>query len=101
VLGAVVSLTFAGRVDAMLGGSAIDPAGRAAILPNIAPEDVEHVADKLRQVILASRITIDGIAIGVDASIGNQTLDENAHDQRAVMAKADAAMYQIKATAGR
>jgi len=31
VLGAVVSLAFASRVDAMLGRSAIDPAGRAAI----------------------------------------------------------------------
>jgi diguanylate cyclase (GGDEF)-like protein len=73
----------------------------AAILPNIAPEDVEHVTDKLRQVILASRITINGTTIGVGASIGSQTLDENVTDPRVVMAKADAAMYQIKATAGR
>jgi cyclic di-GMP phosphodiesterase Gmr len=73
----------------------------AAILPNIAPEAVAHVAAMLRQVILASRITLNGTTIGIGASIGSQTLDENAPDQQAVMANADAAMYQIKATVGR
>jgi GGDEF domain-containing protein len=52
-------------------------------------------------VILASRITVDGNAIGVAASIGSQTLDADARDQRVAMAKADAAMYEIKATAAR
>lgn len=71
----------------------------AAILPNIAPEAVTQVAEKLRQVILASRITVNGTTIGVGASIGSETLDENTPDQQLAMANADAAMYQIKATA--
>jgi diguanylate cyclase (GGDEF)-like protein/PAS domain S-box-containing protein len=70
----------------------------AAILPNIAPSAVEHVAAKLRQVILASHITIDGTMIAVDASIGTQMLDQSAHDQHVAMARADAAMYEVKAT---
>jgi diguanylate cyclase (GGDEF)-like protein/PAS domain S-box-containing protein len=73
----------------------------AAILTNIAPEAVKHVTYKLREVILASRITVDGTAVGVDASIGSQTLDENTSDDRVIMAEADAAMYRVKATAGR
>src|SRR6204780_3239611 len=64
----------------------------AAILPNITPEAVTHVAEKLRQVILASRITVNG------TTIGSETLDENTPDQQVAMANADAAMYQIKAT---
>jgi len=73
----------------------------AAILPNLAPEAVQNVAYKLRQVILASSITVNGTAIAVGASIGSQPLDEDAADPRVVMAKADAAMYQVKATATR
>jgi GGDEF domain-containing protein len=59
------------------------------------------VADKLRNVILASRITVNGTIIGVGASIGGETVDENTPDQQVAMANADAAMYQIKATARR
>jgi diguanylate cyclase (GGDEF)-like protein/PAS domain S-box-containing protein len=73
----------------------------AALLPNTTPPATEEVAEKLRQVILGSRITVDGIAICVGASIGSQALDENAPDQRVVMAKADAAMYLVKAAARR
>ena len=73
----------------------------AAILPNIAPEAVKHVGEKLRQVILASRITINGTTIGVGASFGSEMLDENTPDQQLALANADAAMYQIKATARR
>ena len=71
----------------------------AAILPSIGPEAINQVTDKLRKVILASRITVNGTAVGVGASIGSQTLDENTPDQRVAMANADAPMYQIKATA--
>jgi diguanylate cyclase (GGDEF)-like protein/PAS domain S-box-containing protein len=73
----------------------------AAILPNTGPDAVTDVTDKLSKVIGESRITVDGTAVGVGASIGSQVLDENAFDERAVMAEADAAMYQVKATAGR
>jgi diguanylate cyclase (GGDEF)-like protein/PAS domain S-box-containing protein len=73
----------------------------AVILPNIAPDAVEHVTDKLHQVILASRITVNGTSTGVSASIGSQMLDENTPDPQAAMAKADASMYEIKAGARR
>jgi diguanylate cyclase (GGDEF)-like protein/PAS domain S-box-containing protein len=71
----------------------------AAILPNVAPDAVSHVIRKLRRVILASRITVNGETFSVSASIGSQPLDGNAPDQQAAMAKADAAMYQSKAYA--
>jgi len=73
----------------------------AAILPNVGPEAVGHVTDKLHRVIRASRITVNGTTTGVGASIGSQTLDEDTPDPQAAMAKADTAMYQIKASARR
>ena len=73
----------------------------AAILPNVAPDTVERVACKLREVILASRIAVEGTEIGVRASIGGHTLDQHTPDQQVAMAKADAAMYEVKATARR
>ncbi len=71
----------------------------AAILPNIAPDALTHVVSKLHQVIVGSRITVNGETFAVSASIGSQPLDGNASDQQAAMAKADAAMYQSKAHA--
>jgi diguanylate cyclase (GGDEF)-like protein/PAS domain S-box-containing protein len=73
----------------------------AVILPNIAPEAVSLVAEKLRGVIRASRLTLNGATIVIAASIGSDMLDENDSDQLAAMAKADAAMYRVKAAAGR
>jgi diguanylate cyclase (GGDEF)-like protein/PAS domain S-box-containing protein len=73
----------------------------AVILPNIAPEAVRHVADKVRGVIGASRLTRNGATVAVTASIGSDMLDEKDSDQMAAMAKADAAMYRVKAAAGR
>lgn len=68
----------------------------AVILPNISRENAELVSGKLREVIVESLIAIGDTAIGVDASVGIEMLDERTPDLQAAMAGVDAAMYAVK-----
>ena len=67
----------------------------AVVLPGATAEGASAVADKLRTV-LQQPLTIDGVALDLDASIGIAVYPEHGADAAELLQHADVAMYMAK-----
>ncbi|KQX26156.1 MULTISPECIES: ligand-binding sensor domain-containing protein [unclassified Sphingomonas] len=67
----------------------------AILMPDTAIADARHLADQLREAIGGARIKVDGVSIGVSASIGVAELDAD-EDFGRLYARADAVLYTAK-----
>jgi diguanylate cyclase (GGDEF)-like protein len=67
----------------------------AVLLPGVAAEGASAVADKLRTV-LQQPLTIDGVGLDLDASIGIAVYPDNGGDAAELLQHADVAMYVAK-----
>lgn len=78
-----------------------DVAGRiggeefAILMPDTAIADARQLADRLREAIGGARVKVDGVSIGVAASIGVAELDAD-EDFGQLYARADAGLYTAK-----
>jgi diguanylate cyclase (GGDEF)-like protein len=79
-----------------------DVAGRlggeefAVLLPETAPEEAAHLAERLRVRIGESVVTFEGGAFGITASFGLAGLSGETSSLEALLAEADAAQYRAK-----
>lgn len=70
----------------------------ALLVAHTGPRGVAEVAEKVRAAIEQSLIILGGTRLGVTASIGIARLHAGTPDLDALLANADAALYQAKAT---
>ena len=82
-----------GDVLARIGGDEF-----ACLLANCRLADARRVAKKLRDAVVEYRIAHDGEMLQVGVSIGLAAIDAGGPGAEAVLAEADAACYQAKAT---
>ncbi|MES2498189.1 MAG: two-component regulator propeller domain-containing protein [Pseudomonadota bacterium] len=79
----------------------IDVAGRiggeefALLLPDVGIEDARASAERLREALGMARVKVDGVSIGITASIGVAELGPN-EDFGRLYARADASLYAAK-----
>ena len=66
------------------------------VLPELATEDVQVCAERVREAIAASPVMAEGAQLAVTVSIGTALLDPLVNDQRDALSAADGALYEAK-----
>ncbi len=67
------------------------------ILPEVNAKDIEHIASKLLKKLSEQVLVSQGLLTHISASIGGAVFPEHSNETSELLAKADAAMYMIKA----
>lgn len=73
----------------------------AIILSDTAPTQATQVAEAVAEEVSRTCVAVQGHDVSVSASVGFTSLDEHTAGERAALAAADRAMYEIKNGAGR